>query len=46
MPETIVNNIENEEQEESLTLVSLSVEESENDFDNMQKWPSGILMSD
>lgn len=46
MPETIINVNESEEQEKSLTLVRLSNEDSESDFDNMKKWPSGILLGD
>ena len=45
MPETIINASENEEQDKGLTLVSVSVEESD-DLNDMTKWPSGILMGD
>jgi hypothetical protein len=45
MPETIINANENEEQDNGLTLVSVSVEESE-DLSDMAKWPGAILMGD
>jgi hypothetical protein len=46
MPETIINATENEEHDNGLTLVSVSVEESASDLNDMAKWPSGILMGD
>jgi hypothetical protein len=45
MPETIINANENEENEDNLTLVNVSVEESE-DLSDMAKWPGAILMGD
>ena len=46
MPETIINANENEEQDNGLTLVSVSVEESEGELGDMAKWPCGILLGD
>ena len=46
MPETIINPPEHDETEKSLTLVSVSVEESEGELGDMAKWPCGILFGD
>jgi hypothetical protein len=46
MPENITNANQHEEQEKNLTLVRISVEESENDLTDVRKWPTAILMGD